>query len=59
MIVSREGREVQIFINGQKVNTNEALIIQDSGKACFDRRNSRYYVRDDEWKRINLKKGLN
>ena len=59
MIVSREGREVQIFINGQKVNTNEALIIQDSGKACFDRRNSRYYVRDDEWKQINLKKGLN
>ena len=59
MFLSREGREVQIFINGQKVNTIDALVIQDSGKAIFDRSSSRHHIRNNEWQQINLKKGLN
>ena len=59
MFTSREGREVQIFINGQKVNTYDALTIQDSGKASFDRKNSRHHIRNNEWQQLNLKKGRN
>ena len=50
---------MQVIINGEKIQFNEPLIIQDSGKVCFDRKNSRYYIQNNEWKKTSLKKGLN
>ena len=56
---SREGAEVKIYINGRRLNTGARLLIEDSGKACFDRSQGKFMVLSDEWQSANLRSGLN
>ena len=56
---SREDKEMKIYINGKVVKTEAKLLIEENGKACFDRQNNQINMKSDEWKTVDLKPGLN
>ena len=50
---------MSIYINGKKVETNSRLVIDDAGKACFQRQDSPFHLRSEELESLNLKSGIN
>ena len=56
---SREDKVVTIIVNGQVLVTNDALVLDDSGKATFASRDDSIYIESQEWKDANLNPGLN
>ena len=56
---SREDEVMTIVVNGQVLVTDAALVIDESGKATFDREDNSIRVQSQEWKSANLNPGSN
>ena len=56
---SREDNEMKIYINGKHVQTDSRLLIEDNGKACFNRVKDPINLTHEEWKNVQLNPGLN
>ena len=56
---SREGTEMKIYVNGQKVETESKLLVGDSGKACFNRGHHQFSLQSQEWQNAPLRSGFN
>ena len=41
------------------MNTSSKLLIEDSGKACFNRRTDQFSISNEEWSNANLNLGSN
>ena len=59
MIRSRAGHEVKVYINNERLETLNPLVIMESGKVCFRRKDGRFRIQSDEWKSVILNKGQN